>query len=309
MARSVANVNQTTDNFAQWLDKTNTLLTAFSTEIVTANVATGWTTGNAQVNGFFSANTLIAGSALRGGNVTSNATLTITANLVANFTANVTGAAAFANSITVTGNAIFANTLSVTGNATFANTIAVTGNATFSNTTAHTGAASFSNTITVTGNVTFSNTFAVTGNVRFANTLAVTGATALANTLAVTGTTTVANLVASAVIIGSSPVTIATNSASTSSTTQTVVDSFPKSEGYFVKYLVGVRNASGSLVHSIELMAIHDGTTVSLSKYGEVFNTAILGTFDSIINNANAELKFTAANSTAYTIKTTRMHM
>ena len=225
MARSVANVNQTTDNFAQWLDKTNTLLTAFSTEIVTANVATGWTTGNAQVNGFFSANTLIAGSALRGGNVTSNATLTITANLVANFTANVTGA------------------------------------------------------------------------------------TALANTLLVIGTTTAANIIASAVIIGSSPVTIATNSASTSSTTQTVVDSFPKSEGRFVKYLVGVRNNANTLVHSIELMAIHDDTTVSLSKYGEVFNTAVLGTFDSIINNANAELKFTAANSTVYTIKTTRMHM
>jgi hypothetical protein len=111
------------------------------------------------------------------------------------------------------------------------------------------------------------------------------------------------------VVVGPGSVYRSSNTASTSSITQTVVDSFPKTEGNFARYVVGIKDAGATVVHTIELMAIHDGTTVSLSKYGEIFNSVSLGTFDAAINTANVELKFTAANTTPFTIKTSRVHM
>jgi hypothetical protein len=111
------------------------------------------------------------------------------------------------------------------------------------------------------------------------------------------------------VVVGAGSVYRSSNTASTSSTSQTIIDSYPKTEGNFARYVVGIKDAGATVVHTIELMAIHDGTTVSLSKYGEIFNSASLGTFDAVINTANVELKFTAANNTPFTIKTSRVHM
>jgi hypothetical protein len=84
MSRSVSNVAIPTDNFAQWLDKTNQLLYSLSTEIVTANSSANGavTTGNAQVVGIFLANTLIASANIRGGNTSVSANLNITSNVI-----------------------------------------------------------------------------------------------------------------------------------------------------------------------------------------------------------------------------------
>lgn len=73
MARSVANVNITTDNFENLILKLNNVLAALSNEIVTANTSMG-RTGNTQFQrhstlyGSFGANTIVVSDELRGGN-------------------------------------------------------------------------------------------------------------------------------------------------------------------------------------------------------------------------------------------------
>lgn len=81
MSVNVANVQTSTDSFQIWIDKTNILLDIASRLAVTteANTSGGQTTGNAHVNGFFSAN-LLATNTLRGGNVANSGNLTITSN-------------------------------------------------------------------------------------------------------------------------------------------------------------------------------------------------------------------------------------
>ena len=79
MAQQISNVFIATDTFASWIDKTNQGLYLLSTfGVTTLNTAAGAiTTGNGSVNGTFSANTLAAGTLLRGGTVTTPGTLYI----------------------------------------------------------------------------------------------------------------------------------------------------------------------------------------------------------------------------------------
>jgi len=92
MAISIANVNQTTDTFLDWLDKTNQVLDNLSTKIITteANTTGGVTSGNAVVNGTFSANVFSVVTGIRGGSVASPGVLNITSNAAfVNATSNV----------------------------------------------------------------------------------------------------------------------------------------------------------------------------------------------------------------------------
>lgn len=180
-----------------------------------------------------------------------------------------------------------------------------------------------STTALISGNVTISGTsHTIAGNVNIDsgvlfidgtnnrvginNTAPTTGVN-----LQVTGNANVsANLVTSLVVVNNA--IFASNSKSVTSTTQVLVDDFPLVLSNCVKYLVFTRNTGNTVVHTLELMAIHDGTNVLLSQYGEVFNTS-LGSFDVNINVANVELKFTAtANGAApnvthpYTVKVLR---
>jgi polyphosphate kinase len=54
---------------------------------------------------------------------------------------------------------------------------------------------------------------------------------------------------------------------------------------------------SGSSYHVIELSLVHNGTTVYLSQYGEIFTDSSLGTFDASITGSTLSLFLTAANS------------
>ena len=88
---------------------------------------------------------------------------------------------------------------------------------------------------------------------------------------------------------------------------ETVVDSFPLVDSYHIKYLVGIKGVTTpSLIHSVELMVIHEGTNVYISKYGEMYNTAVIATFDAAINGSNLELRATAANNQNYVYKIAR---
>lgn len=82
MSILIANVNPAIQSFQNWLDKTNQALYVISTQAVTADLTTAGsvTTGNAVVNGIFTANVITVPNALRGGGLSTPGNLTITTN-------------------------------------------------------------------------------------------------------------------------------------------------------------------------------------------------------------------------------------
>jgi hypothetical protein len=104
MAISQALVSISTDTFNDWITKTNQIAANLSTQIVTANSATGVTVGNAYVNGIFSANTFAVTQSLRGGTVASSGTLNISTPFASNGVVLYVGG--FASFSTATANQI-----------------------------------------------------------------------------------------------------------------------------------------------------------------------------------------------------------
>ena len=99
MAISTANVNTTTDTFNDWIQKTNNVATIISNNCLTANGSLGLTTGNSYLNGFFSANTLIAQDAIRGGNNTTANVLNISTGFYTNKATYVSNTASFTDNV------------------------------------------------------------------------------------------------------------------------------------------------------------------------------------------------------------------
>jgi len=99
MAISTANVNTTTDTFNDWVNKTNNCATIISNNCLTANGSLGLTTGNSYLNGFFSANTLIAQDAIRGGNNTTANVLNISTGFYTNKATYVSNTASFTDNV------------------------------------------------------------------------------------------------------------------------------------------------------------------------------------------------------------------
>jgi hypothetical protein len=89
--------------------------------------------------------------------------------------------------------------------------------------------------------------------------------------------------------------TIVSDTFTTSTTNQTVVDNWPIASYRSAKYEVQV--TSGSNYHVIELRVLHDGTIVYLAQYGEMFTGSSLGAFDAGIAAGNMELLFTPTNA------------
>ena len=97
MAISTANVNTTTDTFNDWVNKTNNVATIISNNCITANGSLSLTTGNSYLNGFFSANNLIAQDAIRGGNNTTANVLNISTGFYTNKATYISNTASFSN--------------------------------------------------------------------------------------------------------------------------------------------------------------------------------------------------------------------
>lgn len=160
MAKQIANVDTGTYTFQNWVDATNQALSLLSTAVLTAAVdpslietsGTGplYTNGVSRVgyshvNGFMSADNLVAVSALRGGNVNTSANLNITSNAILtgttlSVTSNViaTGAnisitsaniAAGGGSLNITSNTNISGRVNITG--TPASGHAISGNVLF----------------------------------------------------------------------------------------------------------------------------------------------------------------------------------
>ena len=89
----------------------------------------------------------------------------------------------------------------------------------------------------------------------------------------------------------------------TASTAQVAIDNFSSTSYRSAKYYVQM--TSGSSYHVIELSLVHNGTTVYLSQYGEIFSASSLGTFDATITGSTLSLFLTAANAST-TVKMIR---
>jgi len=91
-------------------------------------------------------------------------------------------------------------------------------------------------------------------------------------------------------------VSITSNTYTTSSTSQIVVDSFPISTYRSAKYFVQM--IASSDYHIIELNVVHDGTNTSMAQYGEVIlGASSLGTFQASISLGNLYLLMTPTNA------------
>ena len=94
--------------------------------------------------------------------------------------------------------------------------------------------------------------------------------------------------------IGSGFITTATLTTSATTANQ-VADLFATTIYRSAEYLVQM--TSGTSYHTIKLLVIHDGTTVWMSQYGEIFTGSSLGTFDANISGGNVQLLFTPTNA------------
>ena len=207
MALTTANVDTTSHTFQTWVDKTNILLDAYSTSIVTtaANSSGGFTTGNATVNGIFTANSIsINGNTtfgLRGGNVTTNATLYVTSNVsIGNATVNTVITTTTIDTdlmLTVLGNTSLTNgTVTFTTGSSNVYTFGA-GNANFNSGTLFIDATNnrigINNTapgvaLRVTGAADISTTANVQGNANVGGTFGVAGVTTLTGNATLSGT-------------------------------------------------------------------------------------------------------------------------
>jgi hypothetical protein len=113
MSKQIVVVNPATDTFDSLISKTNELINAVNTEVVTVNSTSGATIGNGFVTGIFGANTLVA-TTIRGGNVGTTTLVTVSSNLTVSgvtSAANVNSTGVVnASSLTV-GTSFIANTI------------------------------------------------------------------------------------------------------------------------------------------------------------------------------------------------------
>jgi len=221
MTIAVANVANTA-TFGSWLSRTNDIAVIISQNTVTVDSSSNGSvsTGNAYVNGYFGANTLVAYTGIAGGklaagntlNLITNTAFTYVGSSLVSFNANAT----FSNTV-ITTNAVyivpgggnttiggnFLNVNTSTMNVTSTTLIANSTTATFGNTTVKANAtfnvfrvignnvaaqvfANTSNT-TIAGNVYFSNTLNVTGAVTFSNTISTIGSATFSDVISVSG--------------------------------------------------------------------------------------------------------------------------
>ena len=200
MTVAIANVVVTTDTFQGWVDRTNQVCDAMSTRVMSAeaNSTGASTSGNSNLIGIFSANTVAVKTQLRGGTVDVPAALAIVSNTVFSgsaltSSANVSLAAAnvFINSTStsvVGGSLVVASNTTLTGSTVVVNaltsanvtspTLNVTSNTYFTgannvisgaNTVLSGGAVNISSTLNATAAATFSANVTLNGAVQSIN--------------------------------------------------------------------------------------------------------------------------------------------
>ena len=93
------------------------------------------------------------------------------------------------------------------------------------------------------------------------------------------------------------------NTVLSTTTANQTVDTFNKTVSRSAKYIVQM--TQGSRYHSQEVMLIHDGTTVSMTKYADIYTDSDLGTVDADISGNLVRLQV-SPNYTNTAVKTHR---
>jgi hypothetical protein len=86
----------------------------------------------------------------------------------------------------------------------------------------------------------------------------------------------------------------------------TVVDTFAKATFRSAKWLIQGYDVTNSKYEMTEILAVHDGSTVSYTEYGKVSVSTPGITYTVVVNGANIELKATGT-SVSNTIKGVRV--
>lgn len=81
----------------------------------------------------------------------------------------------------------------------------------------------------------------------------------------------------------------------TTTTANQILDSFPSSTFRTAKYVIQATAASS--YHTCEVLIIHNGSTVYLVQYGDMFTSASLFTVDADVNVGNVRLQVTPTNA------------
>ena len=285
MAKQYANIQPGFDTFAAWVTKTNNLLDDMTNIVVTvaSNSAGAVTTGNAHITGTLSGTTGTFNT-LRGGNVSTNAALTIASDV------------AIANSYVLS----FGNsTVNTTVNATSFSGIANSANA-----------LTTSRNIALTTDATGNGNFNGTANLTIAVTLANSGVTAntYGNTtsypiITVDAKGRVTTLTAQTISIPASGVT--TFNTRTGAVTLTAAD-ITGNSSVGLNYTPVSANTSGTITGSLTLtsgdITIRDvissrDITVGNSTVNAVVNAISISIGNSTINSTTVTIGNTTVNS------------
>jgi len=302
MAIPIANVNQTTDTFLDWLDKTNQVLDNLSTKIITteANTTGGVTSGNAVVNGVFSANVFSVVTGIRGGSVDSSNVLYVVSNTAfTNATSNV-----FVLTTNATTSTLISNVATVNINST--NTNFNTGVLTISanvNTT--------SNLVTLNNNITnvAGNTFVITStNTLIYSSLTVNNSVSVVNTanLVIRGgnTTFISNATFSTVATFSDAIVVTGNGTYSGISTYNNLTNYNAN----VVFGSGIATFNANVAFAAANVSLNNNlTTVSGNGFtistNTVFNSNLtVNTALALVNTANLTIQGGNTNFTANNI-------
>lgn len=270
-------INAASDTFSDWLTRTNELSELVRTDIVTANSSGANTDGDAILNGTWVANTIVAADEIRGGDLSTNGALTISTNATcsANLTVSGTLSIGSGNLSYVIDSSNFTDLIPTTTGDNLGNS-SNRWDGFFANVDA--------SNVTVTDTLSV-DTLSVTGQATIAN-VSFTGETSFVD-LTVTGTADFANLVVGSLITNTAAI-VGTNE-TVNSTSDTVIDTFAKTDSKGFKYIIHGDNDDATSAYAIEINCSHNGTDVFFTRFGEVSNN-----FDAVltpeVNGANIDL-------------------
>ncbi|NBR26719.1 MAG: hypothetical protein EBU08_23680, partial [Micrococcales bacterium] len=88
---------------------------------------------------------------------------------------------------------------------------------------------------------------------------------------------------------------VTTNTVTTATSGQVVLDKFPATQLASVKYFVQANSATD--YHTTEIVLVQDATNVWLTEYGSIQTGPSLGTFSADISSGDVRLLFTAVNN------------
>jgi len=86
------------------------------------------------------------------------------------------------------------------------------------------------------------------------------------------------------------PSVTVSNTVSTTSDSEVIIDSFPSADYITVKYVIQAKSVEG--IHSTELFCMHDGIDVYTTEYAVLITNYTLGVFSVVIENGSCKLKF-----------------